>query len=142
MYKIINHIKLLVPILAIVITGCSNHTPEIPISNSLEIALGNNYNSYVDLLNRSVSNDTVALLKFIKIDNINDAAGYDHGYILYKLLETIGDNNFSSALKKLSPQEKINFVNYFEVGVDANDSLMSQYKIKYPLSYDLIKSVK
>lgn len=132
----------IISVVAIVLSGCSNHTPQVPVSNNLEIALGDNYDSYVNLLNKSVKCDTVALVKFMKINNLNDAAGYDHGYILYKLLEIVGDKKFSSTLKELTPKETRNLANYFDVGIDANDRLLTEFQMKYPLSYKCINSVK
>ena len=40
--------------------------PEIPVSNTLEIALGNKYASYVSNLNKACERDTSALLAFIE----------------------------------------------------------------------------
>ena len=46
--------------------------PKIPISNTLEIALGKRYSEYVNLLNKATKKDTIALLQFLKINYIND----------------------------------------------------------------------
>lgn len=106
-------------------------TPEIPISNTLEIALGDRYSVYVDLLNKAVSKDTAALHRFLEIDNIYDAAGYDHGWVLIQLMKKNGDKDFAKALLKLNKSQLNNLKQYFEVGTDgggmSNDTLFKMY---------------
>lgn len=73
--------------------------PKIPVSNTLEIALGNRYSGYIGTLNKTFERDTTALLEFLKIDYIYDAAGYDHGFILFQLMKTYGNKDFAHALQ-------------------------------------------
>ena len=120
------------------ILKCSTFSPKIPISNTLEIALAKNYDKYVELLNKSINNDTIALTEFLKIDNIYDAAGYDHGYIIIQILENVGDSNFANAVKKLDAKEMQNLKQYFEVGFDAKNTLQEEYKFKYPTTFKLL----
>ncbi|HET6226473.1 MAG TPA: hypothetical protein VFF27_09360 [Bacteroidia bacterium] len=65
-------------LICILLCSCKEQ-PLIPVSNTLEIALGDKYPDYVSDLNKAYGKDSVALLEFLKIDDIYDAAGYDHG---------------------------------------------------------------
>jgi hypothetical protein len=126
--------------IALTLNSCKPNS-FIPISNNLEIALNQkgDYNNYISLLNKSVQNDSSALNKFFKINYIYDAAGYDHGFILFQLLKNIGDKNFASNLKKLDKTELINVINYIEVGIDGNEERKKEIKDKFPETANLLK---
>ncbi len=125
--------KPLIILICFLICGCSQQ-PKVPISNTLEIALDNKYSAYVSTLNKAFEGDTAALLDFYKIEYINDAAGYDHGFILFQLMKKYGDKNFSNALQKLSEKDLNNVRQYIEVGIDANDKYKLEMKKEYPIS--------
>lgn len=114
--------------------------PIIPISETLEQGLGNRYNNYVTLLNKSVQFDSSALLKFLEIDDIYDGASYDHGWILARLMEKVGDEKFSFALAKMDKKQVNIFLSYFQAGLDLDESinLNNNLSKKFPLSFKLL----
>ncbi|PUZ19291.1 hypothetical protein GA0116948_1307 [Chitinophaga costaii] len=125
-------------LVCILLFSCKEQ-PKIPISNTLEIALGKRYSAYVNNLNKAFEKDSTALLYFFKIDYINDAAGYDHGYILYQLIKIYGDEKFANALQKTTAKGLQNVSQYVEVGIDANDRQKNEMKINYPISSNILK---
>ena len=62
--------------------------------------------------------DTAALKELLLIDNIGDAAGYEHGDILIQLLENLGDDLYSIVLSTVPTNQKNNLQAYFMVGMD------------------------
>ncbi len=119
-----------------------NPKPKIPISETLKIALNGKYSNYVLLLNKSINNDSLALHQFVRIDYIEDAAGYDHGSVLVHLMEKIGDANYSKTLKSMSKIELNNIKNYFMVGIqgvgNSNDTLFR----KFPTTFNYLGFTK
>ncbi|MFK7115709.1 hypothetical protein V3468_14925 [Flavobacterium oreochromis] len=113
---------------------------KIPISNNLEIALGDRYDEYTINLNKAYNNDSIALSNFLKIDYINDAGGYDHGYVLFLLIKKLGDDNFSKVLKKMDDKTIKNVYQYIEIGVDASDKNKNYLEKNYPKVIDILKS--
>ena len=105
--------------------------PKIPISNTLEIALDKHYSHYVRLLNGAMDSDSVALSNFLKINNIYDAAGYDHGWILIKIMKEVGDEKFSTILASLNTDQISNVKDYFRVGMmgegNSNDTIATHF---------------
>jgi len=130
--------KQLFILISILFYGCQEQ-PKIPISNTLEIALGNKYSTYVCKLNKAFKKDTTALLDFFKINYINDGAGYDHGFILFQLMKVYGDREFSNTLQKTTESELSDLRQYFEVGIDANDKYKDEMKKEYPNSSDILQ---
>jgi len=114
--------------------------PKIPISNNLEIALGDRYYEYTINLNKAYDNDSIALSNFLKIDYINDAGGYDHGYVLFLFIKKLGDENFSKVLGKMDDKTIKNVYQYIEVGVDASDKNKNDLEENYPKSINILKS--
>src|SRR6185295_17050066 len=92
-------------LLSLVALASCMSKPVIPISNTLEIALGDRYSKYVSLLNKSASNDTTALVEFLMIENIYNGAGYDHGWVLTELMKKLGDKQFSDGLIKVNRKQ-------------------------------------
>ena len=131
----------LIIVIAILFYGCTEQ-PKIPISNTLEIALDNHskYSEYIRTLNKAVDKDSTALLNFFKIDYINDAAGYDHGFILVQLMKIYGDKKFSDILQMTNDQDLRKVRQYFEVGIDAkSNSEKNEMKISYPISSKILQ---
>ncbi|MBO7587498.1 MAG: hypothetical protein J6T13_10050 [Bacteroidales bacterium] len=62
--------------------------------------------------------DTTALKELLMINNIGDAAGYEHGDILIQLLENLGDDMYSNVLSTVPTTQKIKLQDYFCVGMD------------------------
>jgi hypothetical protein len=126
-------------LLCFLLIGCTQRS-KIPIPNTLEISLGRKYNSYVNTLNNVYNKDKASLQSFLRINYINDAAGYEHGYILFQLLKVVGDENFVANLKKLNKEEVDIVTRYIEAGIDANDKYKDEIKISYPKVAEIILS--
>jgi hypothetical protein len=132
--------KLLLVFIYLLLYGCKDR-PKIPISNTLEIVLDNHnkYSEYVTLLNKASEEDSIALLNFFKIDYINDAAGYDHGFMLLQLLKIYGDKKFANVLQMTTDRDLNMVSQYFEVGIDSNsDHQNEELKRNYPISSDIL----
>lgn len=130
--------KLLTILICLHLFSCKEQ-PKIPVSNTLEIALGNKYSSYVNYLNKASEGDTSALFNFLKIDYIYDAAGYDHGDILFQLIKLYGDKRFAEVLKKMSQKDLNHVSQYFEVGLDANDIKKYEMINNYSITCKILK---
>lgn len=122
---------------SIVFTSCTSKSA-IPISDTLEIALGDRYSRYLSLLNKSALNDTTALVEFLVIDNIYDGAGYDHGWVVIELMKKLGDKQFSDALYKMNRNQIDNLKEYFRVGLDGYSKSNIDLPKKYPLTFTLL----
>jgi hypothetical protein len=118
---------------------CCKEHPKIAISNTLEIALGDRYSVYVSNLNKAIERDSSALLIIFKVDYIEDAAGYDHGYILYQLLKLYGDEKFAESLRKLRDKDLRNVSQYIEAGIDSNENQRREVLTNYPFSASILR---
>ena len=72
------------------------------------------------------------------IDDIGDAASYEHGDILIQLLENLGDEHYSKVLSSIpTKQKKVFLQGYFRAGMDIRKS---EYKIRidkeYPITFN------
>ncbi|MBU3662557.1 MAG: hypothetical protein FGM41_05090 [Bacteroidetes bacterium] len=96
----------------------------------MKTGLGDRYSDYVKLINKSASGDGEALVLFLQYQNIDDGAGYDHGWVLIELMKKVGDEQFSDALLNLSPTQVDHVKNYFNAGFDVHtktDKLFNEY---------------
>jgi hypothetical protein len=130
--------KVLMLISVVLTFYACNEKPRIALSNTLEISLRDKYPSYVNLLNKSLDSDTAALLDFFKINQIYDAAGYDHGYILIQLMKKVGDKEYASILQKLDKNELSSVLQYFEVGIDGNERVEVEIENFFPITSKII----
>lgn len=124
-------------IIAISINACDNND-HLQIPNTLEIALqqNNEYCLYVSLLKKSLHSDTASLHKFLNIDNIYDAASYEHGSMLLFLLNKIGDNNFSTPICTMSNDRISNLRAYIIAGLDSSSEHDSDnFRAYYPETF-------
>jgi hypothetical protein len=111
--------KLLILFFIFLFSSCMESSV-IPVSETLELGLNNNYYDYVRLINASCKGDTNALEQFLKIDYIFEAPSYEHGDIILDLLEYVGDSNFVLAINKLSDREKKILCGYI-LGAEVGD---------------------
>lgn len=72
---------------------------------------------YCELLEKAVNKDQEAIKKLSLLE-FDGAVGYDHGYVLVKLIETIGENNYLTAIQKVSNEEKGFIEGYLDVGLE------------------------
>ena len=114
MRKLFKKLSLMFPL---VIIACVSE-PEIPIPETLEYSLGDQYNQYVNTLNKALNNDSGALVQFLKIDKIFDGAAYEHGWVLIELMKKSDDIEFSKAVSELSESELEMLKAYLNAGFD------------------------
>jgi len=122
-------------LILVVLNGCTK--PVIPISDTLEIGLGKRYSEYVTLLNKAADKDNKALVQLLTFKNIEDGAGYDHGWVLIELIKKVGDEEFSIALLKLNNEELERVRSYFNAGYDVYKNTDNLPK-EYPLTFKVL----
>ncbi len=100
--------------------SCSERCPSVRDFNVGEILLisaeSKSY-SYCDLLENSVEKDHDAILK-ISLLEFDGSVGYDHGYVLVKLIDTIGENEYIKATQNISNKEKGLIKDYLDAGLE------------------------
>ena len=114
--------------------------PSLIIPDNLEIQLREraSYRHYVKLVNQAMAKDTIALRELLMVDDIGDAASYEHGDILIQLLENLGDEHYSRVLSSIPTKQKEAFLqSYFCAGMDIRKP---EYKIRidkeYPITFN------
>ena len=105
-------------IIAFLCAACVRPALIIPATLETNLRYSSSYHHYVKLVNRAMDKDTAALKELLLIDNIGDAAGYEHGDILIQLLENLGDDLYSIVLSTVPTNQKNNLQAYFMVGMD------------------------
>ena len=75
------------------------------------------------------------MIAFLRIRDIYDVAGYDHGWVLVELMKRVGDEKFNSALTTLNENETENVRQYFEVGMDGPVESMAELRRQFPLTF-------
>lgn len=106
--------------------GCNNcsEIQGIEISELLNRQIDD---SYCDLLDKAISLDKEAIIK-ISNYKISDAAGYDHGYVLIRLIEKIGEEKYLKALEGASIEEKTSIESYLWAGLEYGGNKIYQNK--------------
>ncbi|WP_132065995.1 hypothetical protein [Aquimarina spinulae] len=72
--------------------------------------------SYCDTLDKAIKLDKEAIIK-ISTYKISDAGGYEHGYVLIRLIEKIGEQEYLRAIENLSLEEKKSIESYLWAGL-------------------------
>ncbi|WP_158237253.1 hypothetical protein [Aquimarina sp. MAR_2010_214] len=98
------------------ITSCNNcnEIQGIVISELLNRQIND---SYCDILNKAIELDKEAIIKISTIE-VSDAAGYDHGYVLIRLIEKIGEQEYLKALENVSTEQKKSIESYLWAGLE------------------------
>lgn len=131
--------KRMVCFIAIVVFSASCMRPALIIPDNLEIQLRGrtSYRHYVKLVNQAMAKDTIALRELLMMDDIYDAASYEHGDILIQLLENLGDEHYGKVLSSVPTKQKVvSLQSYFWAGMDIRKP---EYKIRidkeYPITF-------
>lgn len=120
--------------------GACNQLPDsIRVSENLLSSLSPDEATYLPLLSKAAKGDSIALVNFIKINSIEDATGYEHGFVIFQLMKEVGDVRFSKALSKLDASELRNISNYLEVGLDNDQANTALYEKNFRLSRNLLE---
>ena len=124
-------------IIAFLCVSCVRPSLIIPDTLETHLRYSSSYHHYVKLVNRAMDKDTSALKELLMINNIGDAAGYEHGDILIQLLENLGDDMYSNVLSTVPTTQKIILQDYFCVGMDIRKR---EYRFridkKYPKTFN------
>jgi hypothetical protein len=138
--RIYTVVKRMFFLIVIAVSSVSCIRPALIIPDNLEIKLRDkkSYHHYVKLVNRAMAKDTIALRELLMMNDIGDAASYEHGDILIQLLENLGDEHYSKVLSSIPTKQKEVFLqSYFEAGMDIRKS---EYKIQidkeYPITFN------
>lgn len=87
---------------------------------------------YCDILTLASSNDKSAI-KQISLLEFENAVGYDHGIVLVKLIEKVGERNYIEGIKGLSAEQLNKVKSYLEVGIEYGDTNREQeFKKRFP----------
>lgn len=117
-----------------------NQKSVIPISNTLEIALGDDLGVYVNTLNKAWNNDTTAMYEFLKTDWVSDAAAYNHAFNVWELIESKKDSQVVMVLKRLNEKQLRDVRQLIEVVVDQSGDEVEEKLIKdYPMAVAQLK---
>ncbi len=97
----------------------------IYVDEGLRIATDNHWGiNYCNLLDNAIGGDNKSVQELALLDYSGDGApSYDHGDVLVKLIDRIGEDKFISALgNKLSAKEKDSLRDYLSVGLEYGDN--------------------
>jgi hypothetical protein len=122
--------------------ACNQQPKSISVSENLLNSTGPYEDIYLPLLTKASDGDSVALVDSLKINGIEDASGYEHGFVVVQLMKSIGDVRFSKGLAKLNDSELRNISSYLEVGLDNDKENTALYKKRFPLSKKILVYVR
>ena len=85
------------------------------------------------MLEYAVKGNKEILNDFLELE-IYDSAGYDHGLVLIKLIEHIGETKFLELTKSLSNKSKSMNLNYLEAGIlyGSKNQSIDSLAVKFP----------
>jgi hypothetical protein len=112
--------------------------PVIPISDTLKYSLGNEYDGYVALINKSATKDSISLNKFLTINDIFDGSSYEHGWVLVQLMIKIGDSTFYKSVICLTQSQKESLKGFFRAGLDGYGEINRNLPFQYPLTFNAL----
>lgn len=136
--KRINYIVLL---LLLVLVSCyKKPVIEVPQRLTRDLKDRNEYNLYVDLLNKSYEgNDAQTLAVFLQYDFLDKTTGSCHGKICAEMLRVKGDSAFYEAVKLLGEEDKNFICTYLRLADDDKDIDLKQMINDYPKSLEFVK---
>lgn len=113
--KRINFFLLFIIISSITI-GCNNcsQVKGIKIPELLNRSVDE---SYCKLLERALELDKDAIIE-ISVFDVFDSASYEHGYVLIRLIEKIGEEEYLKAIKNVSVEQKKSIESYLWAGLE------------------------
>ena len=130
--------KLFFACISFFLISCGNKVIHgIEVSELLIIASKHQCVDYCTLLNKAVEGDTLSIEQLALLD-IYDAASYDHGAVLIKLIGLIGEDLFLGAINNTNADQKRKIYIYLEVGIEYGDLAISQkmsLKEQFPKIY-------
>lgn len=94
----------------------------IYVSPTLYEAAQNKDCNYCELVECSLNNSTRCILNISKINNINNAAGYEHGEVMLQLIDSLGQDYYINVIENLNRDERRNLLGYLSVGLQYNSS--------------------
>ena len=111
----------LVLILLVALQSCNsekcNSVSNFDVGELLLISSKEKSYNYCELLENAIKKDQEAIIK-ISLLQFDGSAGYDHGYVLVKLIDTIGENEYLKAIQNIYNKEKGFIEGYLDVGLE------------------------
>lgn len=104
----------------------------IPISEPLQIEYREKMGRhYCSVINQSLEGDSasICLLSYL---NIADAIGYDHGYVLVKIIKKIGEEKYLHAIRSANKNQKKLIKGYISVGLEYGEKPFNEIEIAFP----------
>ncbi len=93
----------------------------------------------MQLLNRAYDNDTVALRTFLAIDWMDDAAGYNHAFMVSNILEQKNDATLLPILKTMDVTEMVSLKSYLQVAIDqSSGNVLKKLRVICPRSVEVL----
>ncbi|WP_299610448.1 hypothetical protein [uncultured Aquimarina sp.] len=97
--------------------------------------------SYCEILDNAINLDKKSIVKISRY-KISDAAGYDHGYVLVRLIEKIGEEEYFNGFQNLSLNEKKSVLSYLKAGLENGGNKIYKFKKLDEIFPILSKSLK
>ena len=116
----------------------------IYVEECLRIATDDHHGiSYCKLLKRAINGHQEDIKKLMLLDFSNSGeAGYDHGDVLVKLIDRLGEETIISSLgRQLTEEEKGTIKSYIGVGLEygSNPHQGQKPEVAFPLLYEFLQ---
>jgi hypothetical protein len=103
---------------------CTN-SHNIKMSEGLLISAQNKEYEYCSDLNHFLNKDTTYIKKFSTY-YLDGAYGYEHGEILIKSIQIIGEENFVNSIRNVTDEERELIKGYLDVGIEYGKGVSKQ----------------
>lgn len=113
----------------------SNHCKNdanIEVSELLYIHTSDRDIEYCKLLKGAISNNNSDLMKLLKLE-ILDGAAYDHGIVLYELVDYLGESKFIELTVNLTAKDRKAVLSYLRAGVEYDSKNETPFNEKFPM---------
>lgn len=139
-------LQLLILVSSQIFLSCNEDVCNLPNGNQTSDLLArvsreHNYD-YCNLLEAALKGNKDSIKKLALLD-LSDAAGYDHGAVLVKIILKVGNSKFINAISNISKHEKGIVEGYLNVGLEyGNDRKYERSSLKevFPDIYSFLNS--
>ena len=90
------------------------------------------------ILKIAISGDSLGLIEFINIDDLNGEASYNQGVILVKIIKHLGEDQFLKTLNSSSKIVKVHVFELIEIGLMYYDFNNVQSSVNIALEFPII----
>lgn len=100
------------------LTNCVNRvTNGIEVSELLLLASREQGIDYCKMLNKAINGDADSIRQFALLE-FGDAAGYDHGSVIVKMIKLVGEDSFIQSLSTINDEQKRLIKGYIDAGLE------------------------